>query len=297
MAACNAGGAEPSEGSSEESNAATLLSGLPADSAQFAFAEVDLILQRPGMREEVEYGFDELRKRSRGLIDTDSLVDAEIKSIAVGINEENESATIILGNFEGFQEALRESPSLVDGRGRFDPPGTIDPYLGLELFVFPHYWDLFVALPDSDTLLLADSPELLRELIDRHFDGGELNEHLAGLFSHVERVDFLLAFTWGATDGDQDNESSPTPPNIYGHAGFLNEGETSTVYAYTDHAEEAVAKEIFERHSKEPNLSNMFFGYKSDTVIPVGELWKDGRAIIAKAVVPDKDVSDLFLTN
>ena len=45
MAACNAKGAEPSEGSSEESNAARLLSGLPADSAQFAFAEVDLILQ------------------------------------------------------------------------------------------------------------------------------------------------------------------------------------------------------------------------------------------------------------
>ena len=45
MAACDAGGAEPSEGSSEESNAARLLSGLPADSAQFAFAEVDLILQ------------------------------------------------------------------------------------------------------------------------------------------------------------------------------------------------------------------------------------------------------------
>ena len=150
------------------------------------------------MREEVEYGFDELRNRSRGLIDTDFLVDAEIKSIAVGINDENESATILLGNFDGFLEALRGAPSLVDARGRFDPPGTIEPHRGLELFVFPYYWDLFVALPDSDTLLLADSPELLRELIDRHFDGGELNEHLAGLFNHVERVDFLLAFTWDA---------------------------------------------------------------------------------------------------
>ena len=297
MAACNAGGAEPSEGSSEESNAATLLSGLPADSAQFAFAEVDLILQRPCMGEEVEYSFDELRKRSRGLIDTDFLVDAAIKSIAAGINDENESATILLGNFNGFLEALRESHSLVDDRGRFDPPGTIDPHRGLELFVFPYYWDLYVALPDSDTLLLADSPELLRELIDRHIDGGELNEHLAGLFTHVERVDFLFARTWDATDASPNEGSSRTPPNIYAHAGFLNEDETSTVYAYAEHTEEAIAKEFFDRQSKEPNLSNMFFGYKSDTVIPVGELWKDGRAIIAKAVVPDKDVSDLFLTN
>ena len=162
VTACDAGGSDPSEGSIEESNAARLLRGLPAESSQFAFAEVDLILQRPGMREEVEYGFDELRKRSRGLIDTDFLVDAEIKSIAAGINDENESATILLGNFDGFLEALRESPPLVDERGRFDPPGTIEPHRGLELFVFPHYWDLFVALPDSDTLLLADSPELLR---------------------------------------------------------------------------------------------------------------------------------------
>ena len=297
MAACDAGGVDPSEGSPEESNAARLLRGLPTDSAQFAFAEVDLVLQRPGMREEVEYGFDELRKRSRGLIDTDFLVDAEIKSIAVGINDENESATVLLGNFDGFLEALRKAPSLVAARGRFDPPGTIDPHRGLELFVFPYYWDLFVALPDSDTLLLADSPELLRELIDRHFDGGELNEHLAGLFSHVERVDFLLACTWNAEDADQNDEPSPPRPSIYAHAGFLNEGDTSTVYAYGEYIEEGDAKEFFARQSKQVNLSKLFHRYKSETVIPVGELWIDGRAIIAKTVVPDKDVSDLFLTN
>ena len=295
LAACDAGGAEPSQEFPDGSNAAMLLRGLPADSSQFAFAEIDLVLQRPAMREEVEDSFDELSNRSYDLIDAEFLVDAEIKSIAVGITDENASATVLLGNFDGFLGTLRKTPSLVDARGRFDPPGVIDPHRDLELFVFPHFSDLFMAVPDTKTLLLADNPELLKKLIDRHFDRGELNQLLAGLLSRVERVDFLVAFTWDVEGAEQNNVSSPPPPNIYAHSGFFNEGETSTIYAYKAYVSDSDAEEAFDFQSKQPNISNLFFRYNRETVVPVGELWKDGPAIIAKAVVPDKDISDLFL--
>ena len=167
----------------------------------------------------------------------------------------------------------------------------------MELFVFPWYNDLFIAVPDSNTLLLAETPELLKEIIDRHVDGGELDASLAALFSHTDRVDFLVAFRLETEGAGQADGSSPAAPTFYAHAGFLNEGETSTVYAYMEFQEESHAAEAVSFVSKQPDLRDLFFGYNSDTVKPVGELWQDGRVLIAKAVVPDKDVSDLFLTD
>ena len=167
----------------------------------------------------------------------------------------------------------------------------------MKLFVFPRYDDLFIAVPDSDTLLLAECPELLKEIIDRHLDGGELDESLAGLLSHTDRIDFLVGFSLETEGAGQGDGSSLAPSTFYAHAGFLNEGETSTVYAYLEFEEEAHAEEAISFVSEQPDLDDLFFRYNSDTVKPVGELWQDGRAVIAKAVVSDKDVSDLFLTN
>ena len=141
-----------------------LLNCLPADCSHFAFAGIEVLLQRSAMRGEVESGFDELFNRTRGLIGSDLLASAGIKSVAFATtNNENASVTVLLGNFEELSEALREAPSLADTNSRFDPPRFIDPHRDVELFVFPWHDDLFIAIPDSETLLLADSPDLLRE--------------------------------------------------------------------------------------------------------------------------------------
>ena len=296
--ACDADGANPTGGPADESaasNPARLLSLLPTGSLVFIFAEVELVLQRPSMRQDVEYGFEELSKRTYGLIGLELLASGEIESIASATtNNDNASATILSGNFEGFSEVLREASSLADANSRFDPPGVIDPYRGLELFVFSWYDDLFIAIPDSETLLLAESLDLLRETIDRRLDGGDLDASLAGLLSRTGRVDFLIA---GTLEDGQGDGSSPQPPTLYAHAGFLNDGETSTIYAYFEFAEDANLEEAIDLLSKQADLSDLFYGYQSDTIKPVGELWQDGRAVIAKAVVPDKDVPDLFLSN
>ena len=299
MPACYVDDAKPCPdppGESVANNPARILSRLPTNSSHFVFAEIELVLQRSAMRQEVEDGFDELSKRTYGLIGSELLVSAEIESVAFATNDESASATILVGNFEGFSEGLRKAPSLAETNSRFDPPGVIDPYRGLELFVFPWYDDLFIAIPDSDTLLLADSPKLLREAIDRQLDGGDLHVSLAALLSHIDRVDFLVAFTLETASAGHDDGSSPLP-TFLAHAGFLNEDEASTVYAYMEFAEASDAEQIIDSMSGQPDLSDLFFGYKRDTVKPTGELWRDGRAVIAKAVVPDKDVSDLFLTD
>ena len=134
LAACDAWDTNPSEDypkEIEDSNAARLLRGLPADSLHFIFVEADLVLQRPAMREEVEHGFEIVADRTFGVISAELLASADIKSAAFGITSDEylgaAGAAIVLGSFESFLEVLREAPSLADTNSRFDPPGSSIP--------------------------------------------------------------------------------------------------------------------------------------------------------------------------
>ena len=273
-----------------------LLSLLPMDSAQFIFVEAGLVLQRPALREEVEHGIEILDQRTAGVLSIELLALAGIKSAAFGITDEYLGAAILLGDFEPFPGLLQQAPSLADTDSRFDPPGPLGPHRGVELYIFPWYDDLFVAVPDSGTLLLAQSAGLLKEIIDRYLDGGELSESLAGLLSRIGPIDFLIARRIETGNANQDGQPMPVP-SFHAHAGFLNEGETCTIYAYMEFDEFAQAEQARDWLAQQEDLSGLFFGYNRDTGKPVGEVRQDGRAIIAEAVVPDKDVPDLFSGN
>ena len=289
---------ETSPYETDESNAARLMRGLPSKGIFFAFAEIEKVMRRPAMRQEVEWGFEDLSERSRGLIGNDLLADGHVKSLAFAIASDGTSgATIMSGDFEGLQKAFQETVSVAEANSTLSSPREVDPYRGLEVFVFPCHHDLFIAVPDSKTVLLADREWLLNEAIDRHLDGGDLHPHFADMFNRVERVDFLVAFALGAQVFGQDDTSSPPLPVFQALAGHLNEGGTSTVYAYLEFAEDGHAEEALELQSSRPDLGDLFFGYKRDTVTPTGDLWREGRALIARAVVPDESVADLFLTN
>ena len=45
------------------------------------------------------------------------------------------------------------------------------------------------------------------------------------------------------------------------------------------------------------DLGDLFYIYLSETARPSGEIRQAGRAVIAEAVAPDVDVSDLFLSD
>ena len=69
---------------------------------------------------------------------------------------------------------------------------------GLELCVFTDLYDLYLAVPDSDTLLLAQGDgalprQLLEETIDRRLNGAELDESLARLLMQTGPIGFLVA--------------------------------------------------------------------------------------------------------
>ncbi len=153
---------------------AEVLSGLPADSSSFSFVKVDEVLQRPGLRSSLEHGLQMLTQSTAGVLTAELLAMTSIESAAIGVTSDYLGAVVLSGNFEGFLGLMRDAPSLAEPRERHDPPSALDSHRDVEMFICPFYDDLFVAVPASGSLLLAQSPGLLMEIIDRHLDGGDI---------------------------------------------------------------------------------------------------------------------------
>ena len=178
-------------------------------------------------------------------------------------------------------------------------PEAIEPYRGVDIYLFGDYSDLHLALPDDRTMLLARGEDnsghnSLKEMIDRRLDGGELPGPVADMLAETGPIDFMVAWSL-QTDGIEQGDQPIAPPTFHAFAGAVSEDETSTVYAYFGFEDEEQAEQAAEFLSGLEDLGDLFFIYLSETGRPSGAIRKAGRAVIAEAVVPDVDVSDLFL--
>ena len=347
---------------------AALLSVLPADGAFFAYVEVETVLQRPGLRGELEDAMDTLTKETNGVISEELFLSADVQSAAFG-----GAAAVLSGNFQRFPAALRGAASagaaetidveaveiyrdtlilrvtadigypaqayvavllpdkaviappldhvkdlidlyldhgeeprnayldLRDIATAVQSPKVIEPYRGVDVFLFQDRSDLYLAVPDANTLLLVKADgtmgyDSLTAMIDRRLDGGELPEPLRHLLAETGPVDFMIARSM--EPGGSDQGSQPIAlPTFHAFAGAVNEGDTSTVYVYFRFEEEEQAEQAADFMSVREDLGDLFYIYLSETAKPSGEIRQAGRAVIAEAVAPDVDVSDLFLSD
>ena len=371
---------EPEDGPTAQTPMAgpeVLLSVLPGDSIAFVFVEVQTVLQRPGLQEELEYEMDTLTNATNGVISEELFRSARVESAAFGTGPEggSQGAAVLVGDFHEFPATLHQaaaasaaelvhvevaeiyrdalilrvssdipypeanylaiipsdnvaiSPDLgfvktqVDLYRDDDPateprshsaglrnliravqsPEAIEPYRGVEIYVFADYSDLYLALTDDRTMLLARGDETsghdsLKEMIDRRLDGGDLPEPLHDLLAETGPVDFMIARSMETGGSDQGSQPIALP-TFHAFAGAVNEGDTSTVYVYFGFEEEEQAEQAADFMSVREDLGDLFYIYLSETARPSGEIRQAGRAVIAEAVAPDVDVSDLFLSD
>ena len=148
----------------------------------------------------------------------------------------------------GSLEALRQAPELSDGIRDFDPPSILPAHRDVEVFLLPYYDDLYIAVPDTRTLLLSLDAGLLEEIIDRRLDGAELDEPLRGLLDAIGPVDFLVTRRFGPQAMGQD-----VFPHFLAGGGRAEAEETSTMFWYMELAGPEEAAQFLERLKEFPD--------------------------------------------
>ena len=277
-------GADFSAGS--RANPASLLNGLPTDRSEVWFVEFGKVSQRSSQQ---PHGWEDqlmlLVDATNGILDAELVESAGITGAAFSINSGSEGAAILLGNFRTFPEILREAAEMGEA--------ALHTYRGLELFVVTDHSDLYLAVPESGTLLLAQGDgalprQLIEEAIDRRLDGAELDESLARLLMHTGPIDFLVA----QFPETQDSVLG-LPGSIFAaDAGRMNDGDTSTLHLYWEFADPVQAQQ-----AESLMAGQHVNGYNSGEDYPITDVRRNGTTVTAQAVVPDIDVGGLLFGN
>ena len=271
---------------------ADLLAVLPPSATTVIFVKPQSVLQRPDIAFTIDDALSLLSKRTDRILSEEMLVEAGIDRAAFVFTADYLGAAILSGDFSGTIELFREAPEKSDGVKDFESPSILNPYREVESFFFPYYDDLYISVPDDATMLLAQSDQLLQEMVDRYVDESTLDESLARLLDATGPVDFLILRHLYAERGGQEGQD-PEVPLIFAGGGWLDAEESSSVFLFMEFASPEAASQGMTEMEGWPLVQ----GYNSGRNHPIQEIRQDGQTVIAVGVAPNIDLDGWLLGN
>ena len=256
------------------------------------FVKPQSVLLRAEVAFTIEDALGQLSKNTDRILSEEMLVEAGIDGAGFVFMADYSGAAILSGDFSGFIELLREAPEKSDGISDFEPPSILNPHREIEVFLFPYYDDLYIAVPDEGTMLLAQSEQLLQEIVDRYLDESTLDESLARLLDTTGPVDFLVARRSEAEGTSQSGQGSDLP-RLGAGGGWLDGEDSSSVFRYI----EFVNAEIAGQYVAEATSWPLVQGYNSGKNHPVQDIRQEGSAVVAFGVAPNIDLGGWLLGN
>lgn len=238
-----------------------------------------------------------LSERTDGVLSDQMLAAARIEKAAFATTADYYGAAILSGDFSGAMELLRQAPVMSEGlfKGRdenFDPPSILNPYREVEVFLFPYYDDLYISVPDDATMLLAQSEQLHKEIVDRYLDKSALDESLVRLIETTGPMDFLVLRNLDAEQSSREGQDTEYP-KIYAGGGWLDAEESSSVFIFMEFASpEAASQQVAEMEGWP-----LVQGYNSGKNHPVQEILQEEQTIFVTGVAPNIDLGGWLLGN
>ena len=226
-----------------------------------------------------------LTEYTKGILDDQLVHEADIQSAAFSIDSGRTGAGILVGDFGAFPAALLAAVQ--------DGEATSSSYRGIDVFIIPRYYDLYMAMPDSRTLVMAMGKEdvsqgLLEETLDLRLDGPVPRKEkslLSAMLTAVGPAHFLFA---RRLTQDESQELV-----LFSGGGTLNRDETVDLVMYLEWVNEEEAQKV---ESTLPDFP--LYGYRSGEHYPFTEIERNGSVIVARAEsVLDRDVEGILLGN
>ena len=278
---------QPSYSPEELTEVAELLAVLPPSAAAVIFVKPQSVLQRSEIASNIDDALSLLSKRTDRILSEEILVEAGIDRAAFVFTADYSGAAILSGDFSAAVDLLREAPEKSGDVSDFEPPSILNPYRGVEMFLFPYYDDLYLSVPDKATMLLAQSEQLLREIVDRYLDESALDESLIRLLDTTGPMDFLVL---RHLDPEGQN---PENPRIYAGGGWLDAEGSSSVFIFLEFANPEAAGKTMTEMKGWPLVQ----GYNSGENHPIQEILQREQTIFATGVAPNIDLGGWLLGN
>ena len=273
---------------------AAVLALLP-DSSIYTYINLETVSQRPDLMEHVEF-------QLAHFVSQDELPFAEELLVSVGAEELLVSfpfrtyqwAMVLLGDFARLSDALRTSAESGGGLS----VSIIDTYREVEIYVLVrtrssgYDSEIYLTVLDSETLAASPDADAVREMIDRHNEGGQLPKGLAAMVENWGLSDFLEAFP---REGFDEQGRPIDVSRIFAFHAELADGSTTTFRALQqfDDAEQAAAAAAWLNEQDDPVWRSI--GWGSSATI---DEWRHrGATVYGEVVLPDEELPGLVQGN
>ena len=270
------------------------LSLLPA-SMMYAYINLETVSERPNLQEHVEFQLSHF-------VSLDEVPFAEELLMSVGADalllstpfRTFEWAIILRGDLMRVADALAMSAQAGGGLS----VSIVDTHHDIDIFALVRTKssgresEIYLTVLDSESL--AASPDLdgVREIIQRHIEGGQLPQGLAAMVDDWGLGDFLMAFP----NESYDDQSEPiNARRIYAFRAELMDGSSSLFRAirWFDDETQAEAAAAWLQDQTEKRFFRIGWG---DSV-PVDRWQLRGRTMFGEATVADEDLPFLVQGN
>ena len=273
---------------------AAALSLLP-DSMMYAYINLETVSQRPDLQEHVEFQLSHF-------VTLDEVPFAEELLVSVGADALLLStpfltygwAIILVGDLSRLDDALRMSAEAGAGLSVsvVDTHRDIDIYALLRTKSSGRESEIYLTVLDPGRLAASPDLDVVREVIDRKLDGGQLPKGLAGMVDAWSLGDFLMAFP----NESYDNQSEPIKARrIYAFQAELVDGSSSVFRALQryDDEEQAAAAAAWLQEQDEPRWRKIGWG----SSVAIDQWQHRGSTVYGEVTVPDADMPGLVQGN
>ena len=275
-----------------------LLAMLPAGASQFIFVDIEAAMERPALREVVEFQLGDFVNLDEIPLAEELLRSIGVSAMALGdFYTRYEWACILSGDFALVQGALRLAAAAESVGGL--SASMIDAHRDVEIFSLVRNTSrseiqVYLAIPDRKTLAASQDLELVKEIIDRQRDGLSLPQSFAVMLEDSGHPDYLDALRLGSDP----NLTLPGPlsaAKYYAFHATLGENATTTMRALQQFSDDDQAAAAAAWLGEQEDSFWRRIGYGSGARI---DQWRaEGQSVYGEANVTDEDFLGLIQPN
>ncbi len=276
---------------------AALLAMLPANTSQFSFVNIETVMRRPPFQEVLEYSLEDFIGSNEKAPSEELLRSAGVSALVLGNTRDYEWSCILRGDFTMIQEALSQA-AMESGASPYTK--LVENHRNVEVFgVFVDRThapvdELYLVMPDRQTLILSKDLDRAREMVDRRLDSVGLPEPLAMMLGDWGSADYLQIFEMEGDSGDAQSRPIDASEFLVIHATLEEDATTRlrVLQQFGDETQAALAAAWLQEQT-EPRWRNIGYG----TGVQVEQWLQKGPTVYAEVAVPDEEVLGLIMSN
>ena len=153
---------------------------------------------------------------------------------------------------------------------------------------------IYLAVPDPETLAVSPDLQTVQEMIDRRKDGRNLAEPLSAILKDWGTPDHLQAFAQEVSEPSAQSNPMYAIQGVVLHATLEGDSETKLrfLYQFPDEAQ-AMSGHAWLEQQTDPSWLNVGFGAQ----VQIDQWGQRGRTVYGEATVSDEEVLDLIVAN